>query len=101
MEDRDHRAANPYTTMEGYGVYDTSGNQVGEVEDTVYDAVSNILKYIVVNSRPVLADRIEVNAEEGRVTVPYDAATINSAPAMEDSSGAFDDTVREHYQGRV
>jgi sporulation protein YlmC with PRC-barrel domain len=97
MEEKDHRADNPYTTMEGYGVYDASGEEIGRVEDTVYDAPSDVLKYVVVNGRPIPADRIEVDAEEQRVSVPYDAAVVESAPRMEDPSGAFDDAVREHY----
>jgi sporulation protein YlmC with PRC-barrel domain len=97
MEEKDHRADNPYTTMEGYGVYDASGEKIGRVEDTVFDAPSDVLKYVVVNGRPIPADRIEVDAEEQRVSVPYDAAAVESAPRMEAPSGAFDDAVREHY----
>ena len=101
MESRDHGAYNPYTAMEGYGVFDASGEQIGSVEGTVYDAPSNVLKYLVVNGRPVLADRAEVDAEGERVSVPYDAAAVESAPRMEDPSGAFDDAVREHYEGQA
>jgi sporulation protein YlmC with PRC-barrel domain len=97
MEEKDHRADNPYTAMEGYGVYDASGEEIGRVEDTVYDAPSDVLKYVLVNGRPIPADRIEVDAEDQRVSVPYAAATIESAPRMQDPSGAFDDAVREHY----
>ncbi len=97
MEEKDHRADNPYTQMEGYGVYDASGEEIGRVEDTVYDAPSDVLKYVVVNGRPIPADRLEVDAEEERVSVPYDATTVESAPRMQDPSGAFDDAVRDHY----
>ncbi len=97
MEEKDHRAFNPYTTMEGYGVYDASGEEIGRVQDTVYDAPSDVLKYVVVNGRAVLADGIEVDADGQRVSVPYDAAAVESAPRMEDPSGTFDDAVREHY----
>jgi sporulation protein YlmC with PRC-barrel domain len=97
MEEKDHRADNPYTAMEGYGVYDASGVEIGRVEGTVYDAPSAVLKYVVVNGRPIPADRVEVDAEEQRVSVPYDAAAVESAPRLEEPSGAFDDAVREHY----
>jgi len=100
MEEKDHRPDNPYTQMEGYKVHDASGNEVGEIEETVYDAPSDVLKYVVVNGRPILADRIAVDAEGQRVSVPYDAPTIESAPELEELSGAFDDAVREHYEGR-
>jgi sporulation protein YlmC with PRC-barrel domain len=99
MEEKDHRPDNPYTQLEGYEVYDASGNEVGEIEETVYDAPSDVLKYVVIKGRPIPADRIEVNAEEQRVSVPYDAPTIESAPELEDLSGAFDEAVREHYEG--
>ena len=44
MDSEDHPASNPFTEMEGYEVLDVSGASVGRVEDTVYDAVSNVLK---------------------------------------------------------
>jgi sporulation protein YlmC with PRC-barrel domain len=97
MDEKNHRADNPYTAMEGYGVYDTSGGEIGRVEDSVYDSPSDVLKYVVVNGRPIPADRVEVDAKEQRVSVPYSAAAVESAPRMEDPSGAFDDAVREHY----
>jgi sporulation protein YlmC with PRC-barrel domain len=100
MEEKDHRPDNPYTQLEGYEVYDASGNEVGEIEETVYDAPSDVLKYVLVKGRPIPAERIEVNAEEQRVSVPYDAPTIESAPELEKLSGAFDEAVREHYEGR-
>jgi sporulation protein YlmC with PRC-barrel domain len=100
MEEKDHRPDNPYTQLEGYGVYDASGDAVGEIEETVYDAPSDVLKYVVVNGHPIPAERIDVDAEEQRVSVPYDAATIESAPEMEELSGAFDEAVHEHYEGR-
>ena len=101
MESANHRTDNPYTQLEGYRVHDASGEQVGEIEDTVYDAPTEVLKYVVVNGRPILAERIEVDAEEQRVSVPYDAKTIESAPQMEEPSGAFDEAVHEHYGSRA
>ena len=97
MDSEDHRASNPFTEMEGYEVLDASGASVGRVEDTVYDAVSNVLKYVVVAGRPIPADDVDVDAEAERVTVPHERSTIETAPEMRDLSGAFDDTVREHY----
>ena len=89
---------NPYTIMEGYELEDASGMGIGEIEETVYDAVGDVLKYVVVDGHTVLADRIEVNAEEERVRVPYDRETIESAPALEDPSGEFDRRLRAHYE---
>ncbi len=97
MDSEDHRASNPFTEMEGYEVLDASGASVGRVEDTVYDAVSNVLKYVVVAGRPIPADDVSVDAEAERVTVPHGRSTIETAPEMQDLSGAFDDAVREHY----
>lgn len=98
MDSEDHRASNPFTALEGYEVLDASGAGVGRVEDTVYDAVSNVLKYIVVAGRPIPADDVEVDAEAGRVTVPHERSAIESAPEMQELSGAFDAAVREHYE---
>jgi sporulation protein YlmC with PRC-barrel domain len=100
MEEADHRADNPYTVLEGYGVCDASGTEVGEVDETVYDAPSDVLKYVVVGGRPIPAEAIEVDADRQRVSVPYDRETIESAPELEEPSGAFDEAVREHYEGR-
>jgi sporulation protein YlmC with PRC-barrel domain len=97
MEISDDRSDNPFTYLEGYRVSDAAGEVVGEIEDTVYDAPSDVLKYVVVRGRAVPANRIEVHVEDERVSVPYDAATVESAPRIEEPSGAFDDTVREHY----
>ena len=97
MDSEDHRASNPFTEMEGYEVLDASGDSVGRVEGTVYDAVSNVLKYVVVAGRPIPADDVSVDAEAERVTAPYGRSTIETAPEMQDLSGAFDDAVREHY----
>ena len=97
MDSEDHRASNPFAGMEGYEVLDASGASVGRVEDTVYDAVSNVLKYIVVAGRPIPADDVSVDAAAGRVTAPYGRSTIETAPEMQDLSGAFDDAVRGHY----
>lgn len=95
----DARDQNPYTAMEGYEVQDASGTRVGEVEETVYDAVSDVLKYVVVNGRVVPADGIEVNAEERRVRAPYPGEAMQSAPALENPSGEFDRALRAHYEG--
>jgi sporulation protein YlmC with PRC-barrel domain len=100
MEEADHRADNPYTVLEGYEVCDASGTEVGEVEETVYDAPSDVLKYVVVGGRPIPAEAIEVDANSQRVSVPYDKETIESAPEVEEPSGAFDEAVHEHYEGR-
>ena len=101
MDSEDHRASNPFTEMEGYEVLDASGASVGRVEDTVYDAVSNVLKYIVVAGRPIPADYVSVDAEAERVTVPHGRSTIETAPVMQNLSGAFDDAVREHYRKKI
>jgi sporulation protein YlmC with PRC-barrel domain len=97
MDSEDHRASNPFTGMEGYEVLDASGASVGRVEDTVYDAVSNVLKYIVVAGRPIPADDVSVDVEGERITVSHGRSTIETAPEMRDLSGAFDDAVRGHY----
>ncbi len=99
MEEADHRADNPYTAIEGYTVFDTSGTEIGEIEDTVYDAPSDVLKYVVVDGRPIPAEVIDVDAAEGRVSIPYSGEAVESAPEMEEPSGAFDEAVREHYEG--
>ena len=101
MESANHRPDNPYTQLEGYKVHDASGEEVGEIEDTVYDAPSDVLKYVVVSRHPIPAERIEVDAGEQRVSVPYDAKTIESAPQMEEPSGAFDEAVHDHYESRA
>ena len=100
MEEADHRADNPYTAMEGYTVYDASGTEIGEIEETVYDAPSDVLKYVVVDGHPIPAEAIDVDAAEGRVSIPYNGETVETAPEMEEPSGAFDEAVREHYGGR-
>jgi len=86
--------------MDGYEVLDGTGARVGEVQETVYDAVSDVLKYIVVNGHTILADRIEVDAEEECVRLPYDRQIIESAPALQDLSGEFDRALRAHYEER-
>ena len=96
----DARDLNPYTAMEGYEVRDASGAEVGRIEETVYDAPSDVLKYIVVNGHTILADRIEVDAEEGCVRIPYERQTIDSAPTPQDLSGEFDRALRAHYEER-
>ena len=100
MEEADNRADNPYTAMQGDTVYDASGTEVGEIEDTIYDAPSDVLKYVVVDGRPIPAGSVEVDAADRRVSIPYDRETVESAPEMEEPSGAFDEAVREHYEGR-
>jgi len=100
MERANHRSDNPYTYLEGYQVIAASGEEVGEIEETVYDAPSDVLKYVVVGGRPIPAERIAVDAAKQRASVPYDATTIDSAPRMEVPSGAFDEAVHEHYEGR-
>src|SRR5215218_3018911 len=90
-------ANNPYTALEGYEVYDASGEVVGEIESTVYDAPSDVLKYVVVDGRPIPAEAIEVDPDERRVSIPFDGETVESAPRLEGFSGAFDEAVHEHY----
>ena len=97
MDEADNGADNPYAAMEGYTVYDASGVEIGKIESTVYDAPSDVLKYIVVDGRPIPAEAVDVNPDEQSVSVPFDGETVESAPEMEDSSGAFDGAVREHY----
>jgi sporulation protein YlmC with PRC-barrel domain len=97
VEEADHTPDNPYTAIEGYGVYDVRGENIGEVEATVYDAPSGVLKYLAVNGRTVPADRMKVDAERGRITVPYEGETIASAPKMREPSGEFDEAVHEHF----
>jgi sporulation protein YlmC with PRC-barrel domain len=97
MEEADHRADNPYTAMEGYELQDASGAEVGRIEETVYDAPSDVLKYVIANGRAIPADRIEVDAENERVRVPYEREVIESAPVPEDPSGEFDRALRAHY----
>lgn len=88
---------NPYTFLEGYKVYDAHENEVGEVEQTVYDAPADVLKYLIVDGHPIPADQMEVNGDKQSVSVPFDAETIESAPEMRNFSGEFDETLREHY----
>ena len=93
-------ADNPYTEMEGYAVYDASGKEIGRVEGTVYDAPSDVLKYVILDGRPIPAEDVRVDPDEERVSIPYDRDTVESAPEMEELSGAFDRTVHEHYASR-
>ena len=87
VEDASDR--NPYTIMEGYELEDVLGTVIGEIEETVYDAVRDVLKYVVVNGHTVPADGIEVNAEEERVRVPYNRETIGSAPPSKSSAASL------------
>ena len=97
MDRENADAFNPYTEMEGYRVFDRSGERVGRVEDTIYDAESDVLKYVIVDGKPIPAEEISVNAEQSRVMIPFDAETVETAPKLQRVSGAFDDAVREHY----
>jgi sporulation protein YlmC with PRC-barrel domain len=101
MERANHRPDNLYTQLEGCRLDDASGEEVGEIEDTVYDAPSDVLKYVVVRGHPIPAERIEVDAGDQRVSVPYNARIIESAPQMEVLSGAFDEAIHEHYKGQT
>ena len=99
MEESDNRADNPYTEMEGYTLQDPSGAEIGEVEWTVYDAPSDVLKYIIVDGRPIPAEDIRVDPDGQIVSIPYDRETVASAPEIvEEMSGAFDRAVHEHYE---
>lgn len=93
----DARDQNPYTAMEGYKLEDASGVEVGEVEETVYDAVSDVLKYVIVDGHTVPAEGIEVDAERERSRVPHGREVIESAPAFEGISGEFDRALHAHY----
>jgi hypothetical protein len=54
-----------------------------------------------VGGRPVPAESIDVDAGERSISLPYDGESVESAPEMEELSGAFDAAVREHYEGRA
>ncbi len=97
VEERDNRADNPYAAMEGYTVYDDSGAEIGRIEDAIYDAPSDVLKYVVVDGRPIPAEDITVDAHDESVYVPFDGETVWSAPHMQPHSGDFDAAVHEHY----
>lgn len=97
MLDRGNDADNPYAAMEGYSVYDASGAEVGRVEDTIYDAPSDVLKYVVVAGRPIPAEVVEVDPDAERVSLPFDRETVETAPKMQPLSGEFDAAVHEHY----
>lgn len=97
MENAEHRPNNPYTAYEGYRVLDSSGEEVGTLQSTIYDAPSDVLKYILVDGHAVPAEMVRVNPKEERVTVPYDKETVQSAPRVEDPSGDIDKALREHY----
>lgn len=92
--------ANPYTVMEGYELQDASGTVIGKVNGTVYDAPSDVLKYVIANSHTIPADRIKVDVENGRIRVPYSREIIESAPGPEDPTGEFDSALRAHYEER-
>lgn len=88
---------NPYTYLEGYKLHDADGEEIGEIEQTVYDAPADILKYLVVNGHPIPADSAEIDAEQERVHVPYDREKVESAPELREISGEFDRLLHEHY----
>ncbi|CAA9459625.1 MAG: hypothetical protein AVDCRST_MAG37-3558 [uncultured Rubrobacteraceae bacterium] len=91
---------NPYTALEGYELVDASDAPFGKVDSTVYDAPSDVLKYIIADGHTILADRIEVDVEHERVKVPYSREAIETAPAPEDPTGEFDSVLRAHYGER-
>lgn len=91
---------NPYTYLEGYRLYDAGGTEVGEVEQTIYDAPADVLKYLVVGGHPVPADSVRIDAEQERVHVPYDKKDIETAPGLQEFSGEFDRALHEHYEER-
>lgn len=93
-------ADNPYTFLEGYELYDADRRKVGEIGHTVYDAPSDVLKYVVVNGHTVPADDLKVEADTESVSVPYDRETIESAPDLKDFSGEFDEKLHAHYSGK-
>lgn len=88
---------NPYTFLEGFKVYDSNEEEVGEVEQTIYDAPADVLKYLIVDNSTIPADQAEVHAGEGHVSVPYERQTIESAPELQELSGEFDAALRNHY----
>jgi sporulation protein YlmC with PRC-barrel domain len=88
---------NPYAAMEGYSVYDASGAEVGRVQDTIYDAPSDVLKYLVVAGRPIPAELVEVDPDAERISLPFDREIVETAPKMQHLSGKFDAAVHEHY----
>ena len=75
-------------------IYSHTIRSEGKVEETLFEAASALLKYVLVNGRAVPASAMEVNAEEGCVRVAYEGEIIESAPILEDPSGEFDRTLR-------
>ena len=88
---------NPYTELEGYKLYDAHHEEVGEIKGTVYDAPSDILKYLIIDGHTVPAAGMEVDAGDNSIFVPYDRKLIESAPKIEEYAGDFDEHLREHY----
>ncbi len=98
MEEADHRSDNPYTEWEGYEALDASGEPVGRVDRTVYDAPSGMLKYVSVSGRAVPAEGLDPEPDRQRILLPYPAERVLSAPPLEDPpTGDFDEEVRRHY----
>lgn len=91
---------NSYTYLEGYRLYDAGGTEVGEVEQTIYDAPTDVLKYLLVNGHPIPAESAEIDAEQERVHVPYYKENIETAPELQEFSGEFDRSLHEHYEER-
>jgi hypothetical protein len=89
----------PYTALEGYELQDASGAPFGKVDRTVYDAPSDVLKYIISGKHTILADRIEVDVEHERVKAPYSREVIETAPGPEDPTGEFDSALRASLRG--
>jgi len=73
----------------------------GKVEETLFEAASALLKYVLVNGHAVPASGIEVNAEEGCMRVAYEGEIIESTPILEDPSGEFDRELHAHYKEPV
>ena len=71
---------NPYTEMEGYRVFDAQGEPVGRIEDTVYDEVSDVLKYVIVDGRPIPAEEISPSTRSRNTAPPSSGYSSKSLP---------------------
>ena len=78
----DTSVQNPYKIMEGYELEDASGAGIGEIEETVYDAVSDVLKYAVVEDLPLPSKTPPASSTGG-------CALTTRSPVREDTKGAF------------